>query len=83
MTEHRKSPQQYHATCGRRRMFLSLTDAHAYERGYHAHPDLPLRPFPTFGPEWDGYFDREDEVMEKFDRENDWGDVVVEAEVAA
>lgn len=72
------TPEQFKTTCGRRRVFLSARDADRYARGYFDHPAL-AEDAPDMGPYLDGYYDREDEVMAAFDRDNDFGDDMEEA----
>lgn len=59
--------QVFRGQCGRRRAFLSASDASAYDRGYAAYPCGPI-PDVMGTPEWMGYFDAEDQDLDRLDQ---------------
>jgi hypothetical protein len=61
------TPVWFRANCGRHRAFLSQADADAYERGFLNYPDTPDMLVAMHTPEWDGYFDAEERVVERDD----------------
>ena len=49
----------YHAKVGRRRGYLSPSDADAYSRAFTSYPERPAH---NVGPAADGYWDADDEA---------------------